>query len=68
MKPPVGNGRNYIVKWGGDEKCRGRMIGIWNILNNLKVAYGVRIPELGWGLKGVEKTKEGLVGEATRSF
>lgn len=36
MKPPVGNG-SYIVKWGGDGKCRGRMMGIWNTLNSLEL-------------------------------
>lgn len=44
------------------------MVGIWSTLNSLKAAYRVRVPELGWGLKRVEKAKEGLVGEGTRSF
>lgn len=40
------------------------MMGTWSPLQS-QGAYKVRVPELGWGLKGVEKPRKGSVGKVT---
>lgn len=62
----MGN-RSHIAKCGAG-KCRSRMMRIWSTLNSLKASYRLRVPELGWVLKRVEKTKERLVEEVRGVF